>query len=376
MGCSDPNTQKQFENHDAQQLTDKHDSNIKQPIDKNADGVDKLRGRCDSFVVETDVHFPTDINLLFDAVRKVVELIALLCIFCGSSLWNKSNVDIQELKRLYRKVQKLKHSTSKDEDKKKKQEDRIIEAHQDYIELAMDFMNQAEIILAILARFFGEFDSKFIEIRGFIVHAKRQIDQIERRVINGEKIPHDEKVSSLFEEHTEWISKGKAGVPVELGVKVCVVEDQYGFILHHQVMQHTTDDKIAAQIIKETKALFPTFSACSFDKGFYSPENLKELTEILDLCILPKKGKLSKKDQEIEYAEEFKEGRRKHSAVESGINALEVHGLDKCPDHGIDGFKRYVALAVLARNIQKIGAIKQKNMRELQKEEEKRKLAA
>ena len=32
-----------------------------------------LSGRCDSFVVETDVHFPTDINLLFDAIRKTIE---------------------------------------------------------------------------------------------------------------------------------------------------------------------------------------------------------------------------------------------------------------------------------------------------------------
>jgi hypothetical protein len=41
--------------------------------------------------------------------------------------------------------------------------------------------------------------------------------------------------------------------------------------------------------------------------------------------------------------------RRQHSAVESAINALEVHGLDRCPDHGIKGFERYVALAVLAK---------------------------
>ena len=44
-------------------------------------------------------------------------------------------------------------------------------------------------------------------------------------------------------------------------------------------------------------------------------------------------------------------------AVESAINALEVHGLDRCPDHGIAGFRRYVALAVVARNIHRIGAI-------------------
>lgn len=49
--------------------------------------------------------------------------------------------------------------------------------------------------------------------------------------------------------------------------------------------------------------------------------------------------------------------RKKHSAVESAINALEVHGLNKCPDHGIEGFKRYVALAIVARNIHRIGDI-------------------
>ena len=38
---------------------------------KKKDG-EALRGRCDSFVVETDVHYPTDINLLFDATRKVI----------------------------------------------------------------------------------------------------------------------------------------------------------------------------------------------------------------------------------------------------------------------------------------------------------------
>ncbi len=43
--------------------------------------------------------------------------------------------------------------------------------------------------------------------------------------------------------------------------------------------------------------------------------------------------------------------------MESCINGLEVHGLDRCPDHGITGFKRYVALAVVTRNLHRIGEI-------------------
>ena len=54
---------------------------------------------------------------------------------------------------------------------------------------------------------------------------------------------------------------------------------------------------------------------------------------------------------------EYKKERRQHSAVESAINGLEQYGLDRCPDHGIEGFRRYVALSVLSRNLQRIGAI-------------------
>jgi hypothetical protein len=215
-----------------------------------------------------------------------------------------------------------------------------------------------------------------VELDRFIQHAERQIDQIRRRVIEGEIIPHDEKVFSIFEEHTEWICKGKAGVPVELGLRVCVLEDQYGFLLHHEVMQKKTDDQVAVSMVEETLQRFSRLIACSFDKGFYSPENRDALGTQLQLVVLPKKGKLSQKDREIEYSEEFVESRRQHSAVESAINALEVHGLDVCPDHGIDGFQRYVALAIVARNIQKIGEIIRNKKRNQQKRQNKMRMAA
>jgi hypothetical protein len=45
----------------------------------------------------------------------------------------------------------------------------------------------------------------------------KHIDLLERRLLKGEKMPHSEKVFSLFEPHTKWLSKGKAGVICELG---------------------------------------------------------------------------------------------------------------------------------------------------------------
>lgn len=315
-----------------------------------------LNARCDSFVVETHVHFPTDINLLWDAMRKTIEICGALCKSHGMSDWRQSEHNLRELKKLYRRVQTCKHSSSQDEAKRQIKQEEVRQAHRTYLEQARHHLDRAkqtrgELAHIVLAEvFLGELDD-------FMRHAERQIDQIDRRVLQGQSIPHAEKVFSLFQPHTEWISKGKAGVPVELGLRVCVVEDQYRFILNHLVMEKTTDDAIAVSVVEQTKERFDTLESVSADKGFHSQSNQTRLAEVVKLPAIPKKGKLSAADQARQEDAEFVRLRRQHSAVESAINALEVHGLDLCRDHGIDGFKRYVAMAVVARNVHRLGAV-------------------
>ena len=322
-----------------------------------------LKARCDSFVVETDVHYPTDINLLLDAIRKIVLLTGYLCDDLGVTEWRQYKHIFKKIKKQFNFVRRLKHSTSKNEHKKAQREQLIVDAHRQYVDMVETYVVRAKQSIAIINAMGISSIARIMMIEMYIAHAERQIDQIRRRVLGGEKIPHNEKVFSIFEEHTEWISKGKAGVPQELGLGVCVLEDQYGFILHHHVMEKQKDVDIALPMVVEAKRKFPALSCCSFDKGFYSPANRQKLHDILDYVVLPKKGKLSKAEKQIEYSEEFIAAKRKHAAVESAINALENHGLDRCRDHGINGFKRYVALAVLARNIQLIGAkIRQKSL--------------
>lgn len=339
---------------------------------------DCLTGRCDSFVVETDVHYPTDINLLFDATRKTIVLTADYARITQLNGWRQSQFNLRQLKRAYWAAQQIKRSSSKDDVKKQRQQDAIVQTHQDYIDLAREFIHKSQTTLATeVAQITLSVITKALEIQAFINHAERQIDQIERRIIKGEKIPHDEKVFSLFQPHTEWISKGKAGVPVELGLKVCIFEGTQGYILHHRVMQKETDNQIAIDITTETQARYPGLNGCSYDKGFHSPENQIELAKKLDCLVLPKKGRCNKTEKDRENSDAFRASRRKHSAVESGINALEVHGLGKCLDHGITGFKRYVALAIVARNIQQLGSeLIKKTRKQEKRRRDREKLAA
>lgn len=326
-------------------------------VKKNEDESDSqetLSGRCDSFVVETNVEYPTDTRLLFDAIRKAIELLIRVCTACGLLDWKDGKSEIKSFKKLLRKIQRLKPSTSKDEAKQEARNKDIIEAHQEYLEVGNRLLQRVKRTLKKL-RLTPLCKYKLLKIEEFIEHAERQINQIERRVVQGETIPHQEKVFSIFEPYTEWISKGKAGVPMELGLKVCIMEDHYHFVLHHQVMQAQTDEQITLSFVTETQARFPNLDRCSFDKGFYSPDHQRGLETILKLVVLPKKGKRSKTEQAREQAEAFVHARRQHAAVESAINALEVHGLDRCPDRGLPAFKRYVALAVVARNLQVLG---------------------
>jgi hypothetical protein len=122
-------------------------------------------------------------------------------------------------------------------------------------------------------------------------------------------------------------------------------------------MQRETDDQAAIPLVEDLAAHYPKVASVSMDKGFHSPANQRALAEIIDFPVLPKKGKCSAAEQAREHDPRFVRLRRRHSGVESAINALEVHGLDMCPDHGIDGFKRYVALAVVGRNLHRLGAI-------------------
>ena len=251
-----------------------------------------LKGKADSFVVKSDVHFPTDLTLLWDAMRKIIILIARVSDIFEISEWRQYSYNLSQVKKMCRKVSNLKHSTSKNEEKKLKREELIREAYRTYRDLSKQYIEKAKLTIENIRT--GKIDTSKIslfdsikgltlcgEVETYITHANKQIDQIKRRVLDGEKIPHDEKTFSIFEEHVEWISKGKKGVPQELGLRLCILEDQFGFILHHEVMEKKTDDKVTIDMIWEAKARYPELNQCSFDKGFYSKENKVMAKELL-----------------------------------------------------------------------------------------------
>ena len=76
-------------------------------------------------------------------------------------------------------------------------------------------------------------------------------------------------------------------------------------------------------------------ASLSFDKGFTRAEDRELLELYIPTVVMPKRGKKNAAETERENGKKFKALRRRHSAVESEINSLEHHGLNRCLDVGL-----------------------------------------
>lgn len=316
------------------------------------DGVVNVKS--DTFVFECNVHFPTDLNLLWDSCRKITDVMGYCREHYCLSGWGKVKYWRRTIKNQSRACGKASVSTSKN------REELVNTTVTDYLSSAETLLEKSRKSMhELLSK--NLFDYKLLGLLYSLEYyqemAVKHIDLVYRRLINGEDIPHSEKVFSIFEPHTEWISKGKLGKKVELGLKVLICTDQNHFIVDHKVIQGQADSDLTVEVADRLLAKFDKIQSISFDKGFYSKENKELLKLEIPMVVLPKKGKKNKVEKQEEASTEFKKLRNAHSAVESNINQLEHKGLDRCPDKGLEGFKRYTALGVLAYNLNRLGKI-------------------
>jgi hypothetical protein len=332
--------------------------------------IERVRG--DSFVVQTNIHYPTDASLIVDGVRSVLRLSSRLGSVLSLRTYQNWKMTLRSVKRIHRKIQKVAASKCDKADKIEKLKpiyDLLIAAASDIVLKALDFKEKTASIKIHKRRTQEQVDKITTDLTHFIGLTVYVTQLAERRVIHGETIPQNEKILSIFEPHTELINRGKLPFPIEFGHRVFVVEDQAGFINELEIMARgMTDDKVVVSVITELqKRVHYRIKVASFDKGFWSPANLQALEKVVKVVCLPKKGGLDAIAKRREYSKSFRQARRWHPGVESAIHALVVgNGLAVCRDRGEEGYERYVALGVLGRNLCTLGRILQAKARKEQ----------
>ena len=97
----------------------------------------------------------------------------------------------------------------------------------------------------------------------------------------------------------------------------------------------------------------------SADRGVFSADNEAEAKRRgIQRVVLPKPGKKSEQRRLSEKQPWFRRARKWHAGVEGRISVLKrCYDLDRCLNHGEDGFHRGVAWGVIAHNLKIIGTI-------------------
>lgn len=329
-----------------------------------------LRLKSDSFVVESNVHFPTDYNLLWDCARKCIDTVdKYLEKYENLEGWRKLSNWRYEMKGLMRELGKASSSGGKNK------QDRVISATKRYLGKAKALGKKMKQGLASFPLNDNEDLALNLALEQYIKLMDKHIDLLERRIIKNETIPHQEKMFSIFETYTEMIKKGKMRPNVELGKKLLITTDQYDLIIDYVLMQEEQDRAMTIGIADRILAKFK-IESWSFDKGFWDKTDKQLLQLMIPEVIMPKLGKLSQEEEIEQSSRTFKRLKNKHSAIESNINELENRGLDRCPDKGIKNYKRYISLAICAYNLKKTGREILRQQRNLLRPEVRLKQAA
>ncbi len=313
--------------------------------------------RGDSFVVGTCIHHPLDRRQLGDGIRKLIETCTVLSESYGLNGWRKHRVLTKRNKKLLRSLSLVRRS------RKKGKESKLTDLYLEYFEFVEIIILRAlETMESLIADFEEGLDesSIFSDLVYYLSATEYMRELTVRRVIDEEKIPNAEKIHSIFEPHTELINRGKQPNAIEFGHRVLVIEDSVGFICHNEVMDIGMLDKdvLCRAMENLQNRMGNQVRNASFDCGFYTAENQVRLGEIIAEPCLPAKGAKLAKAQRENSTVGWRAARDYHSGVESAINGLQSgNGLDRCRDKSFNGFKRYVALGALGRNLCTLGRI-------------------
>ena len=318
---------------------------------------DGAKLRVDTTVVQTDIHHPTDNTLLWDVVRVVTRLVGRLA----------KALELRRIKGFCdhrrsarRRMYEIQRMTTRQRQEQQMRKYRAL------IGIAEEVVGNAQAGLkttrgmcgrSVLAAMVIEDLRKQIEY--FCGLGSRVIDQARRRVLDGEQVPNDQKIYSIFEPHTDLIKRGKVRTPVEFGHKVFLAESAQGLITQYEVLNGNPSDEVhvAPSLRRHRQGFGRVPELYGSDRGFFNEQNLASCKHdgVKVVCIPQRGGKKTAEREAYEKSADFKQGQRFRAGIEGRISVLlRGRGMKRCLAQGRDRFELLVGAAVLANNLMRI----------------------
>ena len=308
--------------------------------------------RLDSTVCESNIHYPTDVHLMWDGFRVVSRIMKQIikadrCFGCGNRFHDK------KIKRLFTFV------STQGGRKNKSVKRKIDKAMRTMVERLEWLVGVGEAFVANAQNISDDTDTMvygmLCELETMLPKAAHVASQTRRAWINGEVVPAADRIFSIFEEHTELLKRGKARQPIEFGHLVTLAQTKEKFICFYKVEEQSKHDtRYRDEVIKSHKKLFgkapEEFTA---DKNYHiSVEDTAEQEKEIPLYAVGKKGKRTEAEYEREHSPLFKAAQAFRAGIEGSISVLKrVFGLKRCLNKGFRSFKASIGSLIFCHNL-------------------------
>ena len=299
--------------------------------------------RIDATVTASNIHAPTDSSLLFDGVRVISRLLGDAQELCGFTAWSNHT------KRAKRRMLEIVNTNDAS---------RREDAYTDLLNVLDTCTGYAKVALPVLRAVRGSRRRRKMaltiaaKLEEFLTWTACVADQTERRVLQGESVPSEEKVVSIFEPHTDIIVKDRRDT--HYGHKVFVGAGASGLITDCVIARgNPADTSMTVPLLRrQARILGRMPEQAAFDGGFASKENLKagKALGITDLAFSKKRG-LAVTDM-TRSSWVYRSLRNFRAGIEGLISFLKrAMGMGRCTWKGADSFRSYVMASVLAGNL-------------------------
>jgi IS5 family transposase len=311
--------------------------------------------RLDATCVQTEIHHPTDSGLLVDSVRVLSRFVQRAKALVKDHVRNVQQTCRSRLRSARQAAQRLHRQLRRKGEEKEAEQKQL---YQKLIKTAEQMVRQATRVVAVLDQHTAsEAKRLFSEAETVLPLVKRVIAQTRSRVLEGKKVPSDQKVLSLFEPHTRAIPRHKGGAQVEFGRHVILDEVEGGIVTRYEILEHPHEHGQAIEAVQHHQKVFEhPPNLLTADRGVHSPETEAILKEAgVKRVAIPASGKLSQERRALEHTRPWRRGYRWRAGIEGRIASLRRdYGWRKSAYHGQDGMERWLGLGVIASNLRHI----------------------
>ena len=311
-----------------------------------------LHLRADTTVTQTNIAYPVDARLLWDAIRVLTRLMQRIIDIDGQLTFGFANRTRMAKKLCYKIVMVKGRNADK---KRKKLYRKLLRAANEVFEMGCRCYEMGPTGSDLQLMALHE------QLDHYLTLAAVAIDQCERRVLKGEKVPANHKIVSIFEEHTDIICRGKSMSPTEFGHKVLFATGKSGLITQYQVLRgNPGDNELLPGLLRQHKHQYgkAPHMLCT-DRRFFSADNEKKAYgQGVKRVSIVKPGYRSAQRRQLEKERWFRDLQRFRAGIEGIISGLmRGFGLKRCLWKGWQSFKKYVALSVVTFNLRKIATL-------------------